>query len=129
MTPELRTRWADALVSGQYTQGQKVLRDADNCYCCLGVLTDLYLQDHPEAKGWELTPTDDGPGRFFCDGTSVTLPDVVRDWAGTVTSNPDVYDTDSETGEDHVHSMLSTLNDKGATFAEIAAFIRDGDVR
>jgi hypothetical protein len=33
-----RKLWVKALRSGKYKQGTKVLRSADNAFCCLGVL-------------------------------------------------------------------------------------------
>ena len=43
-TLELRDRWAAALRSGDYEQGNGKLRDG-NKWCCLGVLGDLLVRD------------------------------------------------------------------------------------
>lgn len=40
--------WIKALRSGDYQQGKNKLRNADDIYCCLGVLCDIYDED-----GWE----------------------------------------------------------------------------
>lgn len=48
---EWKTKWIAALRSGQYKQGQKCLRTADDCFCCLGVLCDLI-----DNTGWESEP-------------------------------------------------------------------------
>lgn len=40
MSPELKTRWLEALRSGEYKQGRAYLRKDDK-FCCLGVLCDL----------------------------------------------------------------------------------------
>ena len=41
MNPELKAKWLDALQSGKYKQGHSRLRNADDTYCCLGVLHDV----------------------------------------------------------------------------------------
>ena len=43
MNPEIKKDWLEALRSGEYKQGEHTLRDGD-MYCCLGVLTDLYIK-------------------------------------------------------------------------------------
>lgn len=42
MNSDIKKLWIAALLSGEYTQGRKVLRGADDTYCCLGVLCDLH---------------------------------------------------------------------------------------
>ena len=42
MDPELKAKWLKALRSGRYKQGRGALRDENNCYCCLGVLGDIF---------------------------------------------------------------------------------------
>lgn len=47
MKPEIRKKWAKALRSGRYTQGKGQMHSAvSNTYCCLGVLTSLYMKEH-----------------------------------------------------------------------------------
>lgn len=50
MNPEIREQWATALESEEYSQGRGNLchlnSDGIKEYCCLGVLTDLYLRAH-----------------------------------------------------------------------------------
>ena len=41
MKRELKTKWIEALRSGNYKQGTSHLRTIDDCYCCLGVLADV----------------------------------------------------------------------------------------
>jgi len=38
---KLIKEWVKALRSGEYTQGEKALRDTENNFCCLGVLCDI----------------------------------------------------------------------------------------
>lgn len=41
MKTELKQKWLDALRSGKYKQGKGLLRDRNDCFCCLGVLCDV----------------------------------------------------------------------------------------
>src|SRR5579859_5395879 len=41
ITEELKTEWVEALRSGKYVQGTGYLRDANEQFCCLGVLADI----------------------------------------------------------------------------------------
>lgn len=45
MNPEVKQKWIDALRSGEYEQTKHHLK-TDNGYCCLGVLTDLYIKEN-----------------------------------------------------------------------------------
>lgn len=106
LNPEVKARWVAALRSGEYTQGKGMLREADNCMCCLGVLCDLYDKD-----GW---------GKLF-NGFSGSPPMEVREWAGFPVAP---YEDDSRPTPDVTIAgrveALYTHNDQGATFAEIA---------
>lgn len=78
MKAELRAAWAAALRSGEYEQGQGLLRYTDghnNCefHCCLGVLCDItpgveWKQGSGPTSGDspELAGLNDG-GRSFSD--------------------------------------------------------------
>ncbi len=134
-------RWVEALRSGDYQQGQYVLRqpvagDAD-VYCCLGVACELYI----EAGGTDLTrELGMGEGRSHhnksvyvyksdnlrgqaAGGTShdrtATLPTVVVQWLGLSNASGgwDVWD-----GEFESHG-LTGMNDGGASFDQIADLI------
>ena len=54
MTPnkEIMQSWIDALRSGEYKQGKYLLRDAEDNYCCFGVLADLYDKEIGTSQ-WE----------------------------------------------------------------------------
>lgn len=43
MNPEIKQQWVDALRSGEYPQSTNYLRDKTG-WCCLGVLTDLFIK-------------------------------------------------------------------------------------
>lgn len=45
MRQDIAIKWAEALESGEYPQTKLCLRD-DAGFCCLGVLTDLYIKEH-----------------------------------------------------------------------------------
>lgn len=87
MNQLVKEKWIAALRSGEYKQAHTQLKHGDN-FCCLGVLTDLYLKEHN--KEWE-TEEDypDEPGDEFIapsDSDSFLayneLPaDAVMEWA------------------------------------------------
>ena len=45
MNQEIKKRWIEALRSGEYQQGKESLFHCGK-FCCLGVLTDLYIKEH-----------------------------------------------------------------------------------
>lgn len=111
MKPEIKKRWLEALRSGEYEQGVFMLY-GERKFCCLGVLTDLYLQSVGET--W--VKTIDGASHHIpgdIDGTGY-LPDVVIEWAEIWQSNPSAGEKD-----------LSGLNDGGVSFSEIADLIEE----
>jgi hypothetical protein len=125
MNPDIKTRWVEAIRSGDYTQGTQVLYRADTeCFCCLGVLTDLYLKENDES--WALhTETLEDPAVSDGDVADVLvghlgedyqlLPTAVCQWAG-IRANPAL--------EHHEKLMFAAqLNDDGVPFAELAALI------
>lgn len=81
--PVIKQKWVQALRSGQYRQQtNEKLRD-DEGFCCLGVLCDLYVQQHPDVE-WE--QDEDGRYTVLNGGDSLqggeTLPPEVMQWAG-----------------------------------------------
>lgn len=114
MKQDIKSMWITALKSGRYKQAKKVMRSAKTGnYCCLGVLTNLYLKEH------NLRPIDAGDlqkaivvhSRGGITGTfSNSYPSTkVLKWAGL-----------------H-HSTCPTLaelnDDKNKSFKEIADYI------
>ena len=75
MNHEVKEKWVKALRSNEYTQGKNYLNCGDK-YCCLGVLTDLYVKE--TGQEWKKYHTD---LKSFENKTCV-LPKVVVDWAG-----------------------------------------------
>ena len=124
MKKEIAKIWTKALKSGDYKQGRFALRDNNDCFCCLGVLCDLYNNDRKEKKKKSikiLGPKYDGNKNFevFQYGNQKDfLPLAVRKWAG-MSSN-----------KGWVHGVnLSDLNDgalnKPYNFKELAKFIEE----
>lgn len=102
MNKEVKTKWIEALRSGNYQQAKGYLRCGDK-FCCLGVLSDIH------AKEFELKWEGDTYG-----GEKKVLPTIVFKWAEVKDPNPEIP---SE------RAGLGGLNDGGRTFAEIADMI------
>lgn len=118
MNEKVKQKWIEALVSGAYTQGQGKLRTADNKFCCLGVLCDLYLDENPDTE-WE----KEVAGNYIFLEETEYLPLEVQQWAGMDTREG-IYDkVDQDEFVDQ--RALTDDNDTGATFPIIAALIRD----
>lgn len=95
----LKTKWLEALRSGQYKQGTGCLHGEDS-YCCLGVFSKIQGR---------LDGAYDG-----IDGSGLLLSD----------NNPHNFLNAVEICEfGGLPCSLASINDKGATFAEIADII------
>ena len=114
MKQSIARKWAAALDSGEYKQGQDYLRHG-NKFCCLAVLCNLHAQAHPEIAAEEKSK-----GTYL--GESHFLPEEVQDWSGMGSSDgliPKVVVKGESYGE------LTALNDVAKlTFPEIAKIIR-----
>lgn len=133
-----RARWLAALRSGQYRQGENLLRQSDwleelpDAWCCLGVACDVSGLGHwapqgPSPRGYAYVVDDD-------DHSQTDLPHAVREWlglddgAGTLTD----HCQPAWAGSDPHHPPLSlaSINDDGAfNFDQIAGIIERGEVR
>ncbi len=90
MNPDIKAQWVAALRSGKYQQGDSALK-ADNKFCCLGVLCELYAKTHSEAR-WDKNV--DYEKETFVDATGRksdnVLSDDVIEWAGlNLVKNPE----------------------------------------
>ena len=56
MNPEVKAKWVDALRSSKYKQCCGRLKNGDR-FCVIGVLTDLYIEEHDEK--WSEYPEED----------------------------------------------------------------------
>jgi hypothetical protein len=131
MNHEVRDKWTTALRSGKYKQTTGTLaRQDDNgkrTFCCLGVLTDLYLKEK------ELSWDDDNGGyasTLSYEGDCSTLPCAVQDWAGLKTENPEVLfvngdaEEDEKTDREFLACDLAEINDEHECgFKKIATLI------
>ena len=114
MFKDIKDKWVCALMSDDYKQGKGFLRNGDE-FCCLGVLTDIYLKEHD--LEWETSDTDQNYMAF--DGSFETLSQKVTDWSGLDDRNPYVITKDFKA------FLLSERNDKGASFKEIGQIIKE----
>ena len=102
MKEAIADKWVEALRSGEFEQTAGVLAiSTRTAHCCLGVLCEVAIKN-----GLELSVAVPKLGHSTeFDGCAVFLPDHVAEWAGLMRK-----------GE----SVLSSMNDAGKTFAEIA---------
>lgn len=105
MKQVVKNKWLKALRSGKYQQGRGDLKSG-NSFCCLGVLTDLYIKENKKVAAWapaggfELRNKDGN----LIEHESALLPRAVQKWAGLRTDNPKVK---IGSGTEH----LSEVND------------------
>ena len=114
MNPQVKAKWLDALRSGYYEQGKGKLR-TETGFCCLGVLCDLYAEEHKDVH-WKTSYVE---GDYTFLGREGTLPEKVVDWADLKSSTPSVsYENDTY--------ELAMLNDSvELSFDEIADVIEE----
>lgn len=108
MNDALKSRWLEALRSGDYEQGTGYLNkkvDGDHHFCCLGVLCDLV-----EPEAW----------------VESDLEDIMSHRNGVWYGLPDALFTKARGLTDSEVSYLAALNDNEWTFAEIADEIEAG---
>lgn len=102
MDAELKAKWLEALRSGRYDQTTGQLRNG-NCFCCLGVLCDVFNPNAWEIEGdWSY---GEGPDQSHEVGV---LPHNFR-----ITYGIDPV----------LEALLIEMNDDGRTFSEIANYI------
>ena len=137
MDREIAKGWVARLRSGHYKQRQRSLKtvhpDGETAYCCLGVLTEMYVEQNPD-KDWRFASLErqnayDIGGPYYedyqrrnphanppyCVGESAYyLSQEVRDWSGVKTENGFI---------DSATLPLAELNDAGNDFNYIADMI------
>ncbi|CAB4140973.1 hypothetical protein UFOVP401_47 [uncultured Caudovirales phage] len=124
MNREIKKRWVAALRSGKYRQGSGHLRK-DGCYCALGVLCDLFVQDREhEGVSWDTTFDEYYFVRYEKDQATYYyefLNPAVMKWAGVRHENPAFW---MESAEEYF--TVSDLNDdQTLSFEEIATIIEE----
>lgn len=126
MKPEIKKIWVEALNSGEYKQGQKMLcqenEDGTASFCCLGVLCDLAekqkIVTHRTVEGIDYKRRSYGNERL---DREFFLPYDVVMWAGLQENDPRVQLPESGNWD-----TLSAMNDEGKSFSEIAKAIEAG---
>lgn len=106
MNKRIKRAWIKALRSGEYEQGRFELCDADSKMCCLGVLCDIAIHGDWE---WSSEFTSWLPPKSVASG--------ITHW-----SKPG-YESVGLTWDDA--NRLSTMNDRGKSFCEIADWIEE----
>jgi hypothetical protein len=128
MNPQVKEMWVNALRSGDYDQSSGKLR-SNTGYCCLGVLCDLYAQEHNEE--WEqksYTGTSLQMDYYYFGEESEFLPAKVMSWAGLNSNCPEIQFCDLDFDDDEELNYTNTvaeLNDDGLNFHQISALIQD----
>lgn len=113
MKKKIKDRWLKALRSRKYKQAVGKLKDGDS-YCCLGVLSCLYINSKTGKKNNARWGDD---GTFVSNlegGENSILPIEVMDWAGLELSDPIIGNCHNTPCEASDH------NDSGYKFYEIA---------
>lgn len=76
MDPELKSKWVEALRSGEYRQGRKShLKDEFGGYCCIGVLGKISgISDDDMIKSYSILENHD-PEKYveYCDSQGEEL--------------------------------------------------------
>lgn len=146
MHEPIMRRWVEALRSGKYEQTHQKLRNATMDltnpdgplvpgprFCCLGVLCDLFIEDHPGRAEWFIHDTE---CLFKLNSPNWTaaacLPDEVRKWAGmfdqfglpvTVEARSSLENVRLADGGKLGYCTLAGANDHSLPFPQMADFI------
>jgi hypothetical protein len=124
MNREIKKRWVAALRSGKYRQSCGHLRE-DDCYCALGVLCDLFVQEHEhEGVSWDKTLGQYYFVRYEKDQATYYyefLPPVVMKWAGVRHENPEFFVEESE----DCFTVADLNDDQALSFDQIATIIEE----
>lgn len=99
LDPAFKSKWCEALRSGEYKQGKQWLRPTDDSFCCLGVAADLV--HGRDAWFYDVYHV------WTMDGADVHAPQSLYE-AGLTAENA---------------NHLARMNDDGASFSEIADYI------
>ena len=106
MKKDIAEKWVKALRSGKYEQGIACL-NRSNKFCCLGVLCDLAVKEGVSIKVTQRKKY------MFYNGVKSVLPLMVQEWANMTSPQGVLFNG----------GALTAMNDKGATFEEIAKII------
>lgn len=136
LKPAIKERWTAALRSGRYPQGRLNLRNADDTWCCYGVLCDLAIEDGISSP-WTAVSSGSLVVAYVTDH-SVKLPSYeVFTWALEeddfaealpsrgipVNLSPEEVESTRLDYRRGYSFDLATLNDAGISFDRIATLI------
>ena len=79
---QLVEEWLVALRSGEYAQGQFFIRDSDNKFCCLGVLTDVAMKHMRSAHQDNTWSFSEQKQVYSADGCTHTAPYYLLKYIG-----------------------------------------------
>jgi hypothetical protein len=121
-----RTRWYDALESGDYRRvtGTLTKTKADGTpkgFCCLGVACEIAGVKHTVINQGAWESQDDFVRIYGEDQADGHLPSEAQDWLGVCTSDPR---PNFPKGHARYGASASELNDNGWTFKKIADAFR-----
>lgn len=105
-----RRLWCEALRSGRYAQGTKLLRSEDDEFCCLGVAADIAGVEWHRGFGKCYYRSDAG-----FNSTIVLTSDVAEKFG--------LADVQGSFCQEPGEMSLAILNDNGVSFEEIARVI------
>ena len=136
MKKAIADKWVRALNSDKYLQAEgRLCKNGykNDSFCCLGVLTDLYIQDkHKSTKngkhtyGWE-TQTEFNKRIYAFEGETENLADKVQRWAGMKSSCGFIQWGMKDLGiefKSRDFDSLIDMNDSGKSFKDIAQVIK-----
>lgn len=109
---EAQEAWLKALESGEYEQSKNCLFNG-NGYCCLGVACVV--------AGLQFEKVGSA---YIADGAEAELPESLLETFKLFNSYGDFRDDSVQDVATFRTSGLASANDRGATFSEIATFIR-----
>jgi hypothetical protein len=113
--PEVKSKWLNALRSGKYKQGCQRLRKADDRFCCLGVLCDVY-QKEKKKNFWTRKPSQYDNSFAF----KATVLDTYTD-----SYPPEKVVVWATGNKDNRFWDLVYMNDNGHSFTSIAKYIEE----
>lgn len=125
LRPEVKAKWAEALRSGNYTQGDGQLRDQSDSFCCLGVLCEIAVKEGviPPARVMEAWTMYSYGNPTANDSRTGVLPPSVQEWAF---EDYDPADESRYNFEDPImgdHHASNWNDDHNAGFHQIASLV------
>ena len=135
---ELREKWLTALESDEWHQAtgslwaRKGENKEDTCYCCLGVAMEMCDPDDQLMNKSLSGVTISSAGKPQTVSAGGVVSDKVREMFGFHDDGGSLEDVATDAyvqwvdhNGDEISESLAVMNDEGATFKEIATFVRN----